>query len=630
MERIQLRRDISTKWTEINPILMEGEVGFEIDTKLRKIGDGVTAWNNLDYLAAENVVQELGTSDTGVISQNVVTKNFTKTNDTINSLLGTSDYIIPSYTTISGYSINPNTGEPDSNVNYTYTSFINLSKGDAILVRADGVDTELAGIYTAVISVYDTYGTYTHNYLIGGVNVRHYIAIQDCKVRVCAYGARFSFNNLIQIIHSNVIADVTYINTDIVLNKQATIIDQENLSKDLSDISSKTIESPCVNTGLVDIDLHNLSLTSPDIVQVSDPEYTITQQFSKITTITSATGSFVGFPTSIVFNNKLYCFYYKSTSHTSTPGKHDNIFYKSSSDGGITWSAEKEWILPESDTVGLVRSYRAAYVTRYGNHILCGLFVTTLTQIEQAGSFTMLVELDIDDYDNIDILNNIRVPLVINDNVVYNYTDGDITNSMIIGGGLIQVDTNYFIGAYDSYRNFYVFNFNGDFSTNSNITILDKISHTTRYNFSEHTFIKFDNNTIYMLLREDSRIGNFYYKYNTSTNKFDFIDTLQRDNYEGMDSIKLNKDICAVFGRNITSLENPSRFSMLNKSGRFFMEGAVFYLSNVSKDAAYSTLQVIDNRLINIFYIKTSETEYNYSIVTNSIEIDTLTNLIYY
>lgn len=72
MERIQLRRDVSTKWAEINPILMEGEVGFETDTKLRKIGDGVNTWNNLDYLAAENIVQELGDSTTAAISQKAV------------------------------------------------------------------------------------------------------------------------------------------------------------------------------------------------------------------------------------------------------------------------------------------------------------------------------------------------------------------------------------------------------------------------------------------------------------------------------------------------------------------------------------------------------------------------------
>ncbi len=75
MERIQLRRDLSTKWVEINPILMEGEVGFETDTKLRKIGDGVTAWNNLDYLAAENIVQKAGTSENATISQNFLSKN---------------------------------------------------------------------------------------------------------------------------------------------------------------------------------------------------------------------------------------------------------------------------------------------------------------------------------------------------------------------------------------------------------------------------------------------------------------------------------------------------------------------------------------------------------------------------
>lgn len=84
MERIQLRRDISTKWTEINPILMEGEVGFEIDTKLRKIGDGVTAWNSLDYLAAENIVQELGDSTTATVSQKVISSKINAINGYVN------------------------------------------------------------------------------------------------------------------------------------------------------------------------------------------------------------------------------------------------------------------------------------------------------------------------------------------------------------------------------------------------------------------------------------------------------------------------------------------------------------------------------------------------------------------
>jgi hypothetical protein len=47
--RFQLRRDNSTSWNSVNPILAEGEPGLESDTLKLKIGDGVTNWNNLPY-----------------------------------------------------------------------------------------------------------------------------------------------------------------------------------------------------------------------------------------------------------------------------------------------------------------------------------------------------------------------------------------------------------------------------------------------------------------------------------------------------------------------------------------------------------------------------------------------------
>ena len=47
----QLRRGLSEVWTKNNPILAYGEPGFEKDTYKLKIGDGVTAWNDLGYLA---------------------------------------------------------------------------------------------------------------------------------------------------------------------------------------------------------------------------------------------------------------------------------------------------------------------------------------------------------------------------------------------------------------------------------------------------------------------------------------------------------------------------------------------------------------------------------------------------
>ena len=47
--RIQLRRDIASDWQLNNPILAEGEAGYVIDTGKIKIGNGVTAWNDLAY-----------------------------------------------------------------------------------------------------------------------------------------------------------------------------------------------------------------------------------------------------------------------------------------------------------------------------------------------------------------------------------------------------------------------------------------------------------------------------------------------------------------------------------------------------------------------------------------------------
>lgn len=52
--RIQFRRDTSVRWTEVNPILMEGEIAIETDTHKMKIGDGVNAYVNLSHLRVEN------------------------------------------------------------------------------------------------------------------------------------------------------------------------------------------------------------------------------------------------------------------------------------------------------------------------------------------------------------------------------------------------------------------------------------------------------------------------------------------------------------------------------------------------------------------------------------------------
>ena len=47
--QVQLRNDTAAAWTLANPILAQGEIGVETDTRLIKLGDGVNNWNNLDY-----------------------------------------------------------------------------------------------------------------------------------------------------------------------------------------------------------------------------------------------------------------------------------------------------------------------------------------------------------------------------------------------------------------------------------------------------------------------------------------------------------------------------------------------------------------------------------------------------
>ena len=50
--RIQIRRDTSSNWEFVNPILSDGEPGLEIDTNKFKFGDGTTNWSSLPYASA--------------------------------------------------------------------------------------------------------------------------------------------------------------------------------------------------------------------------------------------------------------------------------------------------------------------------------------------------------------------------------------------------------------------------------------------------------------------------------------------------------------------------------------------------------------------------------------------------
>ena len=46
-----------------NPILLAGELGFEVDTNRFKIGNGVTAWNDLFYQDSNSVLNAPTSND---------------------------------------------------------------------------------------------------------------------------------------------------------------------------------------------------------------------------------------------------------------------------------------------------------------------------------------------------------------------------------------------------------------------------------------------------------------------------------------------------------------------------------------------------------------------------------------
>ena len=53
------RRDIAANWEDVNPILASGEIGIEgtptVDMDRMKIGDGITVWTMLPYVAATDL-----------------------------------------------------------------------------------------------------------------------------------------------------------------------------------------------------------------------------------------------------------------------------------------------------------------------------------------------------------------------------------------------------------------------------------------------------------------------------------------------------------------------------------------------------------------------------------------------
>jgi hypothetical protein len=63
--KIQFRRDTAANWTSANPVLAQGEVGYEYDTGRFKVGTGSASWTSLVY--SSGVTGPTGPSSTATI-----------------------------------------------------------------------------------------------------------------------------------------------------------------------------------------------------------------------------------------------------------------------------------------------------------------------------------------------------------------------------------------------------------------------------------------------------------------------------------------------------------------------------------------------------------------------------------
>lgn len=63
MTKIIQRHDTAANWASVNPVLAQGEIGIEDDTRKFKFGDGTTAWADLPYASSESSDGAGGTSN---------------------------------------------------------------------------------------------------------------------------------------------------------------------------------------------------------------------------------------------------------------------------------------------------------------------------------------------------------------------------------------------------------------------------------------------------------------------------------------------------------------------------------------------------------------------------------------
>ena len=89
--RMQQRRDTALNWSTYNPVLRQGELGFDTNARKFKIGDGETDWNGLDYLLEDEVAAALAAQGAAEDAQAAAEAAAAEAEATAESVIPTTD-----------------------------------------------------------------------------------------------------------------------------------------------------------------------------------------------------------------------------------------------------------------------------------------------------------------------------------------------------------------------------------------------------------------------------------------------------------------------------------------------------------------------------------------------------------
>lgn len=290
--RLQYRRDTKANWLKYNPVLMEGEVGYETDTHHQKVGDGVSKYSELEYeVGVGNITQEMGDSETLVMSQKAVNSIFIKKENIVNDVnVGGTDKVLSaelgkklsknlSKNTDIIYNIsekienknllNPNdddvmfgyrqaSGNPIITSDYNLTGYIIVEEGKSYHFSAIGSSNFIASFVSFFSVDNDTPISYVEN--------QHTITIPSnvCRIRLtCSSNTELS--NIMVELGDSYTGFESYANDYKIKEKSLPIITEEkikdkNITKDkLSDDITEKLENISEINSIIDtINLVNI------------------------------------------------------------------------------------------------------------------------------------------------------------------------------------------------------------------------------------------------------------------------------------------------------------------------------------------------------------------------------------